>query len=104
MTSTTPECDSSRGLQHTEQFRAGAHVSPSLVLMAVHAAKRIIPASADVDIAVFETEEKIAQPFQVAVSAQDEGPTMIPFRGHRADEPRRKPDAAVHQAGDRIRH
>jgi S1-C subfamily serine protease len=42
----------------------------------VHAVRRILPASADVDIAVFETDEKIAQAFQVAVSAQDEGPTM----------------------------
>ena len=42
----------------------------------VHAARKLLPASADVDIALFETEDKNAQPFQVAVSAQDEGPTM----------------------------
>jgi S1-C subfamily serine protease len=42
----------------------------------VHALRRILPASDDVDIAVLETGEKIAQPFQVAVSAQDEGPTL----------------------------
>jgi hypothetical protein len=36
----------------------------------------INPASGDVDIAVLQTGETIAQPFQVAVSSPDEGPTM----------------------------
>ena len=42
----------------------------------IHAARKILPASADVDIALFETGEKIAQPFPIAVSTQDEGPTL----------------------------
>jgi hypothetical protein len=42
----------------------------------VHAARRILPASADVDIALFETEEKIARPFQIAASTQDDSVTL----------------------------
>lgn len=42
----------------------------------VQAIRRILPVSDDVDIAVLETGEKIAQPFEVAVSARDEGPTL----------------------------
>ena len=34
------------------------------------------PASADVDIAVLSTEEKVSVPFHILVSATDEGPTM----------------------------
>jgi S1-C subfamily serine protease len=38
--------------------------------------RRILPAAPEVDIAVLETEEKAPQPFQIAVPADDEGPTM----------------------------
>jgi Trypsin-like peptidase domain len=38
--------------------------------------KTLFPASADVDIAVMETEEKVSQPFQIRVPIEDEGPTM----------------------------
>jgi S1-C subfamily serine protease len=42
----------------------------------VQTVRTIFPSSASVDIAIFETEEKIARPFQVALSGADEGPTM----------------------------
>lgn len=42
----------------------------------VRTVKTLFPRSTDVDIAVFETGERTGQPFQVAMSGQDEGPTM----------------------------
>jgi S1-C subfamily serine protease len=42
----------------------------------VQTVRTMLPSSASVDIAIFETEEKIARPFQIAVSGTDEGPTM----------------------------
>jgi hypothetical protein len=42
----------------------------------VHTIKTLYPTSADVDIAVFESEEKISQPFEVALTGEDEGPTL----------------------------
>jgi hypothetical protein len=42
----------------------------------LHLSKRLLPPSADVDIAVFATGEKIAKPFQVGLSSEGEGPTM----------------------------
>jgi len=38
--------------------------------------KTLFPASADVDIAVLETEQRVAQPFSIAVPRQDEGVTL----------------------------
>jgi trypsin-like peptidase len=41
-----------------------------------HIVKTLFPPSRDADIAVLETDEKAAQPYLVAVSGKDEGPTM----------------------------
>ena len=41
-----------------------------------HTVRTLLPASSDVDIAVFETDEKVTQPYNVAVSDGKSGPTM----------------------------
>jgi hypothetical protein len=41
-----------------------------------HTVRTLLPASSDVDIAVFETDEKVTQPYNVAVAGGTSGPTM----------------------------
>jgi len=42
----------------------------------IHTVRTLFPPSSDVDIAVFETDENIPQPYVVSIPAKDEGLTM----------------------------
>jgi hypothetical protein len=42
----------------------------------LHTTKTLFPPSSDFDIAVFETDEKVAKPFDIAISRAREGPTF----------------------------
>jgi len=58
------------------QGRATIQVLRSGQWVDVHTVKTLFPASSDVDIAVFETGEKISQPYEITPLGKGEGVTM----------------------------
>jgi len=58
------------------QSRATIRVLKSGQWLDVHTVKTLFPASSDVDIAVFQTGEKISQPYEITPSRKGEFPMM----------------------------